>query len=83
METLLNGFLGYIYSCKSQAPSTRTRVNIFTRGYFHGFKNYRVHTLPFSYRFRLSTRTRVNFKTITKYIKRIRRRRDEPAKTGM
>ena len=50
----------------TQAPSTRTRVNIFTCEYFHGFKNYRVHTLPFSYRFRLSTRTRANLKTMTK-----------------
>ena len=63
------------------APSTRTRVNIFTCEYFHGFKNYRVHTLPFSYRFRLSTRTRLNLKTMIKYIKRMRGRRDEPAKT--
>ena len=65
--------------CK--APSTRTHVNIFTCEYFHGFKNYLVHTLPFSYSFCLSTRTRVNLKTITKYIKRMRRRRHEPAKT--
>ena len=52
----------------TEAPSTRTRVNIFTCEYFYGFKNYRVHTLPFSYRFRLSTRTRVNLKTMMKYI---------------
>ena len=64
-----------------KAPSTRTRVNIFTCEYFHGFKNYRIHTLPFSYRFRLSTRTRVNLKTMIKYIRHMRRRRDEPAKT--
>ena len=76
-------FLSHARKVSDEAPSTRTRVNIFTREYFHGFKNYRVHTLPFSYRFRLSTRTRVNLKTITKYIKRIRRRRDEPAKTCM
>ena len=43
------------------------------------FKNYRVHTLPFSYRFRLSTRTRVNLKTMLKYIKRMRRRTDKPS----
>ena len=61
----------------SMAPSTRTRVNIFTCEYFHGFKNYRVYTSPFSYRFRLFTRTRVNLKTITKYS--VRRRRDERA----
>ena len=66
-----------------KAPCKGTRVNIFTREYFHGFKNYRVHTLAFSYRFRLSKRTRVNLKTITKYIKRMRRRRDEPAKSCM
>ena len=64
-----------------QAPSTRTRVNLKPRKYFHGYKNYRVHTQPCSNRSRPSTRTRVNLKTLMKHDLIMRWRKDKPAKT--